>query len=215
MVFPYIILFIVWLCLSPYRNVKNENHKRAEAYEAVGSCALYLSIAFYLRDIFTSPEDFPTVWSYIKVFLLYMLACIPIIIIFFYIAHRRNLKMQKRYDLYGQLVEGQGITNVYKIAAITGINANDVMQDLKYLMDQGKISTMFKWNKPDEDEDEDDREENVEAEDHQKAYPAIGDHKAAQKENFKVAVTCTGCGASSSLWPGTSEECEYCGKTLV
>jgi hypothetical protein len=153
MIFYYIAYGIGILCWISFCYRIRYSPLRAEAYRILDSGVLYFAIAFYLKDVFSSPEDYPTVWSYIKVFILYILAASPIMAILTFLANRRDQEMQKRYEAYHRLVEEQGITHFSRIAVILGLSEKQVRQDLEFLVGKNQIPDVFQWDASDRPED--------------------------------------------------------------
>lgn len=202
---PWIFVGIVVLVIGRFISHRKMNHLRAGDYSVVGHCLLFIAALFYIDNIVDYPEDFPTAEDHIALIIGYLIVFGVPAVLFYVMSNRRNKKMQQRYYNYHQLVVVQGITDVYRISGIMGFSVANVINDLEYMVQANMIPNVF-------GEIEEEYEDDEEDEGYEDKFS--DEEPAPVTSNVPVPVTCSGCGAVSSVKPGKGAECEFCGNAL-
>lgn len=185
MILLIIVMGMFGLCLTRFIIHRNFSHKRAGDYRVIGHCLLILVVVLYFYDAWNAPEENASAAYHIGLFIGSLITLGIPAALFYLLGRRRDRKMQQRYYAYQQLVQDQGINDIYRIATIMRIKVEHVLNDLTYLIEVGYIPNVW-----------------------------TNEYLSTPDRPVTVSVTCTGCGSAASMERGTSKECEYCGKKL-
>lgn len=190
------------------------NHLRAKDYGVVGhSIMIFFGLFALLGFAALDPED---IIPYLVVFAIIL--GLPGVL-FYILGSRREKKMKNLYNMYYHLTTSQGIESVSRISELTGESQRNVTQDLTYMIASHKLPdarfdpvaqvvTLGSRRATDSAATSTGRPNEATRE------QIILSEQAAASGLTAQSVTCTGCGSTSSVIPGRSRECEFCGSVL-
>jgi hypothetical protein len=211
--FPVGIILLIIRFAAHYKY----NHLRAKDYGVVGHSFMVL-YGLLLVIVFATESRADDIVPLVVVF--GIMLGIPGVI-FYILGNSNKNKMNNLYQQYYHLTTVQGIESVSRISELTGVSRRNVTQDLTYMIASHKL--------PDARFDPVAQVVTLgsrRATDATSAATSTGRPNEATREQIILSeqaaasgltaqsVTCTGCGATSSVIPGRSRECEFCGSVL-
>ncbi|QJD85705.1 hypothetical protein [Cohnella herbarum] len=211
--FPVGIILLIIRFATHYKY----NHLRAKDYGVVGHSFMIL-YGLILLITFASSTGSDDIIPMVVVFGIFL--GLPGVI-FYILGSTREKKMKNLYNMYYHLTTAQGIESVSRISELTGVSRRNVTQDLTYMIASHRL--------PDARFDPVAQVVTLgsrRATDPTSAATSTGRPNEATREQIILteqaaasgltaqSVTCTGCGSTSSVIPGRSRECEFCGSVL-
>ncbi|WP_027086527.1 hypothetical protein [Cohnella panacarvi] len=186
------------------------NHFRAKDYRVTGHVFLTLFLMAVLINVLVgaTASDF-TVSTAVTVIVVFAITLGIPAAIFYIVAYKRNKKMEELYSEYYSLIMFDNIRTLEGLSQRTGISLNEVKQDISYMIASQELpdalldsatGTILVSEQSDEWDEEALDEDYSEGE---------------EEDSVSRTVTCTGCGATSTVSPSESRECEFCGNVLA
>lgn len=222
------IFFPVGIALLIIRFIKhrNYNHFRAKDYTLVGHsfvtfCAAISGLVLLVE--WSSPEEDMS-GAMAVLILSAIIFGIPAIL-FYVLGATRKKKMGNLYQMYNHFITVQGVESIDRITELTGESIRNVTQDLSYMiasekLQDAKLDTVRRSvtlnnrtaTGPYSSDASDERRDNHNG-DRQEAA-AGSNSRGGNSGNAAQSVLCSGCGSSSRVIPGRSQECEFCGNVI-
>ncbi|WP_256759578.1 hypothetical protein [Cohnella sp. WQ 127256] len=223
------IFFPVGIALLIIRFIKhrNYNHFRAKDYTLVGHSFVTFGAAIsglvLLVELSSQEEDMSGAMAVL--ILSAIIFGIPAIL-FYVLGATRKKKMDNLYQMYNHFITAQGVESIDRITELTGESIRNVTQDLSYMiasekLQDAKLDTVRRSvtlnnrtaTGPNSSENASDERRDNHNEDRQ-AAAAGSNSRGGNSGNAAQSVLCSGCGSSSRVIPGRSQECEFCGNVI-
>lgn len=211
----FFLFFPACIVLIIVRFVKHRDY----SYQKIGDLKFYAKFMLFLFSLLSLSYFIQLSAGVDVVHAVFIVCCIVLFLPAIYMLWKSsyNLKqLNKRYDYYRHITISQGETSIGVIAKITKLSILMVKNDLLRMIYYGHLQNCF----IDEVSNHivfPDRANSRRSVRKEVAAAAEGNKREQVKTEqlYPKKVECTGCGSSSTLQPGESVFCTYCGASMV